>query len=55
MSEYAAEQKRFGDNRDRLKAERLAREATVLANKDTTQKTASRKKSASASKGRKAK
>jgi hypothetical protein len=54
MSEHVTEQKRFADNRERLKAERLAREATALANKDSTKKTASRKKSASAGKGRKA-
>jgi hypothetical protein len=51
MSEHAKEQKRFGDNRERLKAERLAREATVLTNSDTapirTKKPAAKKRSAS--------
>ena len=34
MSEHAIEQKRFGDNRERLKAERQAREAAPVPNKD---------------------
>ncbi len=59
MSEYAIEQKRFADNRERLKAERLAREAAALANKDTaalkSKKTAARKRSATAGKGVKVK
>ena len=59
MSEHAIEQKRFGDNRERLKAEGLAREATALANKDTaalkSKKAAARKRSATAGKGMKAK
>ena len=54
VSEHAIEQKRFGDNRERLKAERLAREATALANKDTAQiepkKKSAKKQSASPSK-----
>jgi hypothetical protein len=54
MSEHATEQKRFADNRERLKAERLARETTALANKDTaplkSKKTAARKRSATAGK-----
>ena len=57
MSEHAKEQKRFGDNRDRLRAERLAREATALTNNDTTpaktKKPAAKKRSATA--GEKAK
>lgn len=58
MSEHAIEQKRFGDNRERLKAERLAREATALTNKDAAQKPKKKsvtKKSAIAGKGLKAK
>jgi hypothetical protein len=54
MSEHAKEQKRLGDNRERLKAERLAREATALANTDASsikpKKTAARKRSTAAGK-----
>jgi hypothetical protein len=59
LSEHAVEQKRFGDNRERLRAERLAREASALANKDTAplkpKTTATRKRSSSAGKGVQAK
>jgi hypothetical protein len=59
MSEHAAEQKRFGDNRERLKAERLAREESALANKATTplkpKTTTARKRSSTAGKSVKAK
>jgi hypothetical protein len=53
MSEHAAEQKRFGDNRERLKAERLAREASALADKAPLKPkaTAARKRSSRAGKG----
>jgi hypothetical protein len=51
--------KRFGDNRERLKAERLAREASALANKDKAplkpETMAGRKRSSPAGKGKKAK
>lgn len=59
MSEHAIEQKRFSDNRERLRAERLAREATALANKDHApikpKKKSARNQSTAASKGSKVK